>query len=74
MTIKELFKQVSFEELCPQLKSYVKTYDVFGNDLVEHLYLFREAYDRLRLLKPSGQLDSYIDKMQQNGVAVHKEV
>lgn len=61
-------------ELCPQLKSYVKTYDVFGNDLVEHLYLFREAYDRLRLLKPSGQLDSYIDKMQQNGVAVHKEV
>ncbi len=74
MTIKELFKQVSFEELCPQLKSYVKTYYVFGKDLVEHLYLFREAYDRLRLLKPSGQLDSYIDKMQQNGVAVHKEV
>lgn len=74
MTIKELFKQVSFEELCPQLKSYVKTYDVFGNDLVEHLYLFREAYDRLRLLKPSGQLDSYIYKMQQKGVAVHKEV
>lgn len=74
MTIKELFKQVSFEELCPQLKSYVKTYYVFGKDLVEHLYLFREAYDRLRLLKPSGQLDSYIDKMQQNGVAVRKEV
>ncbi len=74
MTIKELFNQVTFEELCPQLKSYVKTYDVFGNDLVEHLYLFREAYDRLRLLKPSGQLDSYIDKMQQNGVTVHKEV
>ena len=74
MTIKELFKQVSFEELCPQLKSYVKTYYVFGKDLVEHLYLFREAYDRLRLLKPSGQLDSYIYKMQQKGVAVHKEV
>lgn len=74
MTIKELFNQVTFEELCPQLKSYVKTYDVFGNDLVEPLYLFREAYDRLRLLKPSGQLDSYIDKMQQNGVTVHKEV
>lgn len=74
MTIKELFKQVSFEELCPQLKSYVKTYYVFSKDLVEHLYLFREAYDRLRLLKPSGQLDSYIYKMQQKGVAVHKEV
>lgn len=74
MTIKELFKQVSFEELCPQLKSYVKTYYVFGKDLVEHLYLFREAYDRLRLLKPSGQLDSYIYKMQQKGVAIHKEV
>lgn len=74
MTIKELFKQVSFEKLCPQLKSYVKTYYVFGKDLVEHLYLFREAYDRLRLLKPSGQLDSYIYKMQQKGVAVHKEV
>lgn len=74
MTIKELFKQVSFEELYPQLKSYVKTYYVFGKDLVEHLYLFREAYDRLRLLKPSGQLDSYIYKMQHKGVAVHKEV
>lgn len=65
MIIKELFNQVTFEELCPQLKSYVKTYDVFGNDLVKHLYRFREAYDRLRLLKPSGQLDSYIDKMLQ---------
>ena len=74
MIIKELFNQVTFEELCPQLKSYVKTYDVFGNDLVKHLYRFREAYDRLRLLKPSGQLDSYIYKMQQKGVAVHKEV
>jgi hypothetical protein len=74
MIIKELFNQVTFEELCPQLKSYVKTYDVFGNDLVKHLYRFREAYDRLRLLKPSGQLNSYIVKMLQNGVAVHKEV
>lgn len=24
MIIKELFNQVTFEELCPQLKSYVK--------------------------------------------------
>ena len=74
MIIKELFNQVTFEELCPQLKAYVKTYDVFGNDIVEELYRFRGAYDRLKLLKPSGKLDSFIEKMQQDGVTVHKEV
>ena len=75
MIIKELFDQITFEELYPQLKSYVKglrclrqwTYRI-------NIHRFREAYDRLKLLKPNGKLDSFIEKIQQNGVVTHKEV
>lgn len=49
MTIKELFDQITFEELYPHLRVLVQEY---RKCFIEETYLFREAYDRLKLTKP----------------------
>lgn len=49
MIIKELFDKVTFEELFPHLKVLVQAY---RKHLVDDIYLFRQAYDRLKLTEP----------------------
>ena len=53
MTLKELIMQVSFDELLPTLKTLIH-----GNE--NSLYAFREAYDRLRLMKPDLDFEGAI--------------
>ena len=52
MTLSELLCNVSFDDLIPTLK------DVY--DVDSDLYAYREAFDELNLLRPTGQGDGEI--------------
>lgn len=71
MIVKELFNQVTFEELCPQLKFFVKSYDLFGDKLLMSIYRFREAYDRLKLIEPDKRVHEKIKVIVYDNPSAH---